>query len=328
MTEMLPISDNSINRAASILHAGGLVAFPTETVYGLGADACNQFAVARIFSAKKRPYFNPLISHVADSKSAFDLGTKTEFAAVLADTFWPGPITLILQRTIACPIAELVTAGHDKIAIRVPAHTAANKLLTIFGRPIAAPSANLSGRISPSTATHVKSGLDKRLDLILDGGPCKSGLESTIVDCSGVAPVLLRPGGISREAVDFALLDAGIVVKLINTEKIVSDSQLISPGQLRSHYAPSAELRLNATKALDGEELIGFGSVAGAGVLSLSLSPTGNLLEAAANLFAMLHHADIITSKTNGVIAIAPVPEIGIGAAINDRLQRAAAPRK
>jgi len=327
MTDIVPITSNSLAQAAKILEAGGLVAFPTETVYGLGANACDDRAVAGIFVAKQRPSFNPLISHVANSEAAFALGAETQFAAVLAEHFWPGPLTLVLHRTASCPIARLTSAGLDKIAIRVPAHIAANRLLTAFGKPIAAPSANPSGRISPSTAAHVRAGLAGKIDLILDGGPCENGLESTIIDCSGAAPVLLRPGGISRDAVHQVFEDAGIAARLQDPAEISDDRQPIAPGQLRSHYAPRAKVRLNAHHAVDGEELIGFGPVAGAGKLGLSLSLSGDLREAAANLFAMLHQADGVTAEAGTVIAIAPIPITGIGEAINDRLARAAAPR-
>ena len=326
MTDIIAISDASIRRASDILAAGGLVAFPTETVYGLGANACDGDAVASIFQAKNRPNFNPLISHIADANTAFQLGVETDLATVLANFFWPGPMTLVLSRTNDCPVAMLTTAGLDKIALRVPAHEQAQKFMAICDMPIAAPSANPSGRISPSTADHVYAGLAGKIDLILDGGPCENGLESTIIDCSGEAPVLLRPGGISRGAIETALHSAGLHCRLRDTNVLLNNGQPVAPGQLQCHYAPDASVRLNATSQQGDEELIGFGPVPGAGELSLSLSQSGNIKEAAANLFSMLHQANAVTTGTNRCIAIAPIPKDGIGEAINDRLQRAAAP--
>ena len=331
MTDIITISERSLQRASDFLAAGGLVAFPTETVYGLGANACDGTAVAGIFAAKDRPSFNPLISHVASQDAAFRLGIETELANILARSFWPGPLTLVLNRQPDCPVALLTTAGLDKIAVRVPANKHAQRLLQICDMPIAAPSANPSGRISPSTADHVHAGLAGKIDLILDGGPCEDGLESTIIDCSGSAPVLLRPGGIARGAIETALQSAGVTVALIDTPTINSQTgdpqQPVVPGQLRSHYAPEAGVRLNATTASATEELIGFGPVAGAGQLAMSFSQTADLREAATNLFAMLHQADAVTSGTGRTIAIAPIPNDGIGEAINDRLRRAAASR-
>lgn len=327
MTDIITISDASIRRARNILAAGGLVAFPTETVYGLGANACDSGAVASIFQAKERPNFNPLISHIANAETAFQLGVETDFATVLANCFWPGQMTLVLNRTNDCPVAMLTTAGLDKIALRVPAHEQAQKLMAICDMPIAAPSANPSGRISPSTADHVYAGLAGKIDLILDGGPCENGLESTIIDCSGEAPVLLRPGGISRGAIETALHSAGLHCRLRDTNALLNHGQPVAPGQLQSHYAPDASVRLNATSQQGDEELIGFGPIPGAGELSLSLSQSGNIKEAATNLFSMLHQANSVTTGTNRRIAIAPIPKDGIGEAINDRLQRAAAPR-
>ena len=327
MTDIIAVSDASIHRAANILAAGGLVAFPTETVYGLGANACDGGAVARIFQAKDRPNFNPLISHIASADKAFQLGIENEFATVLANCFWPGPMTLVLERTDDCPVAMLTTAGLNKIALRVPAHKQTQKLLAICDMPIAAPSANPSGRISPSTAEHVFTGLAGKITLILDGGPCENGLESTIIDCSGEEPILLRPGGISRGAIKTALHSAGLRCRLLNADALSDQGQPSAPGQLQSHYAPDANLRLNATSQRVNEELIGFGPVLGAGYLCLSLSSSGNIREAAANLFSMLHQANAVTAGTNRRIAVAPIPTDGIGEAINDRLQRAAAPR-
>ena len=327
MTDIIDISDASIRQASDILAAGGLVAFPTETVYGLGANACDDGAVASIFQAKDRPNFNPLISHIANAETAFQHGVETNFATVLAECFWPGPMTLVLNRTNDCPVAMLTTAGLDKIALRVPAHEQAQKLLAICDMPIAAPSANPSGRISPSTADHVYAGLAGKIDLILDGGPCENGMESTIIDCSGEAPVLLRPGGISRGTIETALHSAGLHCRLADAAALSDRGQPVAPGQLQSHYAPDASVRLNAISQQGDEELIGFGPIPGAGELSLSLSQSGNIKEAAANLFSMLHQANAVTAGTNRRIAIAPIPKGGIGEAINDRLQRAAAPR-
>ena len=246
MTACLAISDQSIAKAVTILAAGQLVAFPTETVYGLGADATNAAAVARIFAAKQRPAFNPLISHVASADAAFALGQKTPIAAALAAAFWPGPLTLVLQRNDDGPVAILTTAGLDKIGIRFPAHRGAQTLLQAFGKPIAAPSANPSGRISPSTAKHVLDGLDGRLDLVLDGGSCESGLESTIIDCTGDIARMLRPGGITRDALAAALAAANCNPQIDIAEPLADHENPVAPGQLASHYAPKAPVRLMA----------------------------------------------------------------------------------
>ena len=318
----LKVDADSIVKASQLLTAGRLVAFPTETVYGLGGDARNAGAVAAIFAAKERPSFNPLISHVADADTAFELGQKTPIATILADAFWPGPLTLILHRHADCPIAMLTSAGLDRIALRVPAHEGARKLLKEFGGPVAAPSANPSGRISPSRADHVVSGLGDRIDLVLDGGPCESGIESTVVDCSGDKAVILRPGGITREQISATLNEAGLELKNRDTDAPTQD--MVSPGMMQSHYAPNSTLRMNVLTPSDGMELIGFGDVHGAGKLASTLSASGNLVEAAANLFDRLHAADTTGA---GIIGVAPVPLTGLGEAINDRLIRAAAPR-
>lgn len=325
MTECLSISENSVARAVDLLRAGQLVAFPTETVYGLGGDACNDHAVAGIFKTKGRPSFNPLISHVATSDMAFTLGKKTAIAEILAYNFWPGAMTMILDRTKDCKVSMLTTAGLDKIAVRVPSHEAATQLLTSFRGPLAAPSANPSGRISPSTVSHVIDGLGGQIDLILDGGACESGLESTIIDCSANIPVILRPGGITRDAINDVLNQAGHRL-LEQTIAGNDDKRPVSPGQLASHYAPQLGVRMNATNAEDTEIAIGFGSQMHEAPLNLSLS--GNLTEAAANLFALLHKADKLGAKQNAThIAIAPIPDHELGEAINDRLRRASAPR-
>ena len=324
MTEIIPISDASIASAVTRLKAGRLVAFPTETVYGLGADATNASAVACIFAAKQRPEFNPLISHVASSNAAFEFGKETPLAAALANAFWPGPLTLILHRANLCPVAMLTTAGLDKIGLRVPAHDGAQMLLRAFGRPVAAPSANPSGKISPSTAFHVIHGLGENVEFVLDGGPSKNGLESTIVDCTGPKACLLRPGSITREAVATALTEAGLDPSITIAKPLDDQANPIAPGQLKSHYAPRAKMRLAAKTKQLGEELIGFGAILGAGKLELNLSPSSDLIEAAANLYSMLHAADATGTEK---IAIAPIPNASLGEAINDRLRRAAAPR-
>ena len=325
MIEISTISDASICSAVNRLREGNLVAFPTETVYGLGADATNASAVAEIFVAKQRPEFNPLISHVASVDAAFELGVETPIATSLANAFWPGPLTLILHRRAKCSVTLLATAGLDKIGIRVPAHNGTQLLLRAFGKPVAAPSANPSGQISPSTADHVIHGLGTNVGFVLDGGPCESGLESTIIDCTGQRARLLRPGGITREAVANALAAAGLDPKITIARALDDKTKPIAPGQLTSHYAPRATLRVAAQARRRGEEMIGFGKIHGAGKLQLNLSVSGNLIEAAANLFSMLHAADATSTKK---IAIAPVPNTGLGEAINDRLHRAAAPRQ
>ena len=323
MTQCLPINAESLAKAEELLRGGQLVAFPTETVYGLGADALNAVDVASIFAAKKRPSFNPLISHVADKGAAFSFGLQTPLAEILADAFWPGPLTLILQRLSDCPIAGITSAGLDKIALRVPAHDGARALLTAFNGPIAAPSANPSGRISPSRAEHVLALMDEDLPLVLDGGACISGLESTVVDCTGDQVVLLRPGGITRAMLASALSEAGASSAIVTAPPITGTQSPISPGQLESHYAPNSKVRLNAALPQIGETFIGFGQTS-LGDNGLNLSKDGDLLEAAANLFDMLHIAD---SEATSAIAVAPIPNIGLGEAINDRLKRASAPR-
>lgn len=324
MTELLPLSDLSIARATATLRMGGLVAFPTETVYGLGANANNAAAVAGIFAAKNRPEFNPLISHVATPDAAFALGHRTPMAAALADAFWPGPMTLVLTREPDCPIAMLTSAGLEKIALRVPAHPEAQRLLAAFGGPVAAPSANMSGKISPSRAAHVMQSLAGRIDLVLDGGACANGVESTIIDCTGAQAIILRPGGVTRDEVARVLIKANLDPKVGKPSTSDNDNALVSPGQLASHYAPNATVRLNALTAATDEILVGFGEIAGSGEQPISLSRTSNLNEAAANLFDLLHQLDALKLPK---IAIAPIPDTGLGEAINDRLRRAAAPR-
>jgi L-threonylcarbamoyladenylate synthase len=306
--------DAAIAEAASILRRGGLVAFPTETVYGLGADATNGKAVAAIFSAKGRPLFNPLIVHVRDSHAAERLALFSAPARALAERFWPGALTLVLPRKAGSGLSDLVSAGLDTIALRVPSQPIAQRLLAAAGIPIAAPSANPSGRVSATTAEHVAEGL--HIDMILDGGPTRLGLESSIVGFDGEQPVLLRPGAIAREAIE------DVVGKLAR-----SDGEKISaPGQMRSHYAPHTHLRLNATDVRAGEALLAFGPTVPTGArISRNLSAQGDLVEAAANLFVMLRELDAAGATA---IAAMPIPTHGLGEAINDRLRRAAAPRE
>lgn len=308
---MLPADKTGLADGAAILQRGGLVSFPTETVYGLGADARDDIAVARIYQAKGRPSFNPLIVHVPDQQSAERYTTFNDYASRLAGAFWPGALTLVLPLRPDAGISGLVTAGHDTLAIRVPDHPIAQVLLQAFGGPVAAPSANSSGRISPTCAQHVVEGLDDRIDAVVDGGACLVGLESTIVSCVG-APSLLRAGGIPKEAIE-ACLGANLVQP--------ADPKMPSaPGQLASHYAPNGTVRLNATEATVGEVLLGFGPVDA----PLNLSPSGDLTEAAAQLFNCLHQLDAMGARA---IAVSPIPDHGLGRAINDRLRRAAAPR-
>ncbi len=317
-TEILAPDDAGIARAADLLRAGRLVAFPTETVYGLGADARNGRAVAGIFEAKGRPRFNPLIVHVADLAAAERLVVLPEAALKLAAEFWPGPLTLVAPMRAECGIADLVSAGLPTLAVRVPAHPLARALLEAYGGPVAAPSANPSGQVSSTTATHVSEALGGKIAAVLDGGACPVGLESTILGFDGARPVLLRPGGLSVEALEAVL---GCPVVLDHGEAITA------PGQLASHYATVARLRLNAGQPKPGEGWLGFGpDPEGVSGPTLNLSPTGDLVEAAANLFAHLHTLDAMLAKGD-TIAVAPVPEHGLGRAINDRLARAAAPR-
>jgi L-threonylcarbamoyladenylate synthase len=310
-----PADDAALADAARILRTGGLVAFPTETVYGLGADAANGRAVARIFEAKGRPQFNPLIVHVADLAAAERHVLFNPVARKLAEVFWPGALTLVLPRRADCALSELASAGLPTVALRVPAHPVATKLLAASGVAIAAPSANASGRITATTAQHVRESLGDAVDLILDGGATPLGLESTVIGFDGEQAVLLRAGAIARSEIEAV---AGPLA--------AADAKTIqSPGQLLSHYAPRMPIRLDAVSVQPDEALLAFGTPVPAGArLTLNLSPNGDLNEAAANLFAMLHILD-----ASGVRAIAamPVPRHGLGEAINDRLKRAAAPR-
>ena len=309
-------SERSCAKAAGILRSGGLVAFPTETVYGLGADATSDSAVAGIFEAKQRPSFNPLIVHVASAETAKKIGYFDDTSRSLAEKFWPGPMSLVVPRSADCPISLLVSAGLKTVAIRVPAHPIAQILLSKTGLPVAAPSANASGRVSPTTAVHVETSLEKRVDMILDDGPCAVGLESTVIDCTADKPTILRPGGLTKEEIEAV---TGPLAVLATPHDAPA-----SPGMLESHYAPDAELRLGVSSIPSNHSLLSFGKHAHSGfVAERNLSPEGNLVEAAANLFAMMRELD----KIGAPIAVTPIPEHGLGLAINDRLRRAAAPR-
>ena len=292
------------------------MAFPTETVYGLGANARDGEAVARIFEAKGRPRFNPLIVHLADRDEAEALAVFNANARRLARAFWPGPLTLVLARKADAGLSELVSAGLATVALRIPAHETARALIRTAGLPIAGPSANPSGRLSPTTAAHVAADLGDKVDMILDGGPCMEGLESTIVDVSGDEPLLLRRGAVSREAIE------AVLRRPLADHRAGAMPQ--APGMLASHYAPRAALRLDAESPLPGEAYLGFGSGARGDGPYLNLSESGDLREAAANLFAHLRRLD---AGNPPAIAVAPIPENGLGEAINDRLRRAAAPR-
>jgi len=314
-TECLAPSPGGLAQAADLLRRGSLVAFPTETVYGLGGDARSDLAVARIFEAKGRPRFNPLIVHLPDLPAARALADFDARAEALAAAFWPGPLTLVLPLRAGSGLSDLVTAGLPTVALRIPAHPVAQALLRIFGGPLAAPSANPSGRVSPTRAAHVLEGLGGRIAAVIDGGACAVGVESTIIGLDGPA-TLLRPGGVPTESLEAAL---GLPLSLPTAGKITA------PGQLASHYAPGAVLRLDAIAGRPGEVWIGFGpKCAGA---ALTLSEAGDPVEAAARLFHALREADRLAGS-DGAIAVAPIPETGLGRAINDRLRRAAAPRE
>ncbi len=310
----------AIAEAAAALAAGDIVAMPTETVYGLAADATNGEAVARIYEAKGRPSFNPLIAHVASLEAALQHGDIRGGALRLAEAFWPGPLTLVVPALAASPISDLARAGLDSVALRVPAHPAARALLTASGRPLAAPSANLSGRVSPTTAADVAAELGARVAMILDGGPCPVGLESTIVGSLGGRLQLLRPGGVTREAIEQALGH-----RLDEPEAELSPR---APGMLASHYAPRATVRLDAVTFAPDEAVLAFGAVPRPAAVPperyLNVSPGGDLREAAARLFSALRTLD---STGAARIAASPIPKTGLGEAINDRLRRAAAPR-
>ena len=312
ITHILPLDDDAIAVAAAQIREGLPVAVPTETVYGLAADATSGEAVARIYAAKGRPSFNPLIVHVETLEQAETLAVLPPAAYRLAAAFWPGPLTMVVPARQDSPVADLVTAGPSTVAIRMPAHPAMRALIAASGRPLAAPSANASGKISATRAAHVAASLGDRVTLILDGGATRHGLESTIVAVEDERLRLLRPGPLDAAALEKA---SGLPVL-----SPVAEAAIEAPGQLSSHYAPGKPLRLDATERRDGEWLIGFGEVAG----DDTLSACGDLIEAASRLFGALHDADDAESKA---IAVAPIPREGLGLAINDRLARAAAPR-
>ncbi len=310
-----------IQQAAAQLRAGALVALPTETVYGLAGDATNDQAVARIFAAKGRPHFNPLIAHVPDGQAAAKLTVFPPVAQRLAQAFWPGGLTLVLPRAADCPVSALASAGLDTLAVRVPNHPVALALLREVGLPLAAPSANRSGQISPTLAEHVRTSLGSAVACVLEGGACAVGLESTVLDLTGAEPVILRPGALAREALAQVL---GQMPRVFS-ETLGEADRPASPGLMGRHYAPALPLRLNATEPAPGEVWLTFGAVRQSalpeGVQRLALSETGDVVEAAANLFALLHAADRPTFRG---IAVMPIPAEGLGLAINDRLRRAA----
>ena len=316
-TRVLAADDAGIADTARCLAAGGLAAFPTETVYGLGADAGNGEAVARLYAAKGRPAFNPLIAHVADLAAARRIGVFDAAAEKLAAAFWPGPLTLVLPKQPGCGVSDLALAGLDSVAIRVPAHPVAHAVLMAVGRTILAPSANRSGHVSPTTATHVTADLTGRIDLVLDGGPCAVGVESTIVSCLG-EPSLLRPGGLAREAIE------DVLGRPLTSVDVPDTDAPLAPGMLSSHYAPKAALRLNADAPRAGEALLAFGNAPAHEGPTLNLSPRGDLVEAAAKLFSHLRALDASGARH---IAVMTIPHEGLGEAINDRLARAAAPK-
>lgn len=318
---LTPLDRSALERAGEILRDGGLVAFPTETVYGLGADARNDAAVARIYEAKGRPSFNPLIVHAPDIEGALRLGALPPAAQRLAEAFWPGPLTLVAPRRDQS-LSLLVSAGLDTVALRVPADEPARDLIRLAGGAVAAPSANPSGRLSPTTAAAVAEGLGDAVDLILDGGPCVVGVESTILATEEGGVRLLREGGLAREEIE-AVLGAPL---LEDHRAAEADEARRAPGMLESHYAPGAALRLNAAAPAEEEAYLAFAAQAAEDRPSLTLSTTGDLREAAAKLFAHLRALDASLGG-KGRIAVAPIPERGLGRAINDRLRRAAAPR-
>jgi L-threonylcarbamoyladenylate synthase len=329
-TRLVVAGDAAIAEAARMLAAGALVAFPTETVYGLGADAGNGEAIARLYAAKGRPAFNPLIAHVATAAAARKLARFDAAAERLASAFWPGPLTLVLPKTADCPVADLASAGLDSIAVRLPQHPVAQALLQAFGGAVVAPSANRSGHVSPTTAAHVLADLGGRIDLIVDGGATPVGLESTIVACLGEsfggsfgAPALLRPGGVPRAAIEKVLARRLADAR----ESGASEDQAPrAPGMLASHYAPHTPLRLDVKSVATGEALLAFGPALAAraadAVKVLNLSARGDPIEAAANLFSHLRALDAAQATA---IAVMPIPHEGLGEAINDRLRRAAA---
>jgi L-threonylcarbamoyladenylate synthase len=321
LTERLTPDADGLARAVELLGKGRLVAFPTETVYGLGADGRSDAVVARLYGAKERPRFNPLIAHVADISAARRQGTFNAAAEALAHAFWPGPLTLVLPASSTCSVCDLARAGLDSVALRVPSHEIAHGLLREAGFPIVAPSANRSGRVSPTEAEHVLGDLEGRIDAVVDGGPTRVGIESTIVSCLGPQPALLRPGGVAREAIE-------AVLGMQLAAQVSSDARPVAPGALASHYAPRALVRLNADAIRPGEAALLFGGFEPVGLQDaaavLNLSPGGDLAEAAAHLFGYLRQLDASGAIT---IAVSPIPHEGLGEAIDDRLRRAAAAR-
>lgn len=321
-TRTMHAGPEAVAAAVRCLRDGGLVGFPTETVYGLGADAANAAAIARLYQAKGRPAFNPLIAHVGDLKAAETIARFDSRARALAEAFWPGPLTLVLPKAPNCPVADLATAGLDTVAVRIPSHGVARALLQAFGGAVVAPSANRSGHVSPTTAAHVQTDLDGRIDLIVDGGPVEVGVESTIVGCFD-EPVLLRAGGLPREVIERLL---GRALKAPQEPENDDAPHPLAPGMLASHYAPRTRVRLQATDIRPGEALLAFGPKTLPGldnaVAVMNLSEAGDLAEAATRLFGYLRALD-----THGAagIAVMPVPDHGLGEAINDRLRRAAA---
>ncbi|MGQ0681150.1 L-threonylcarbamoyladenylate synthase [Bradyrhizobium sp.] len=320
-SQILAAGEAAVATAARTLAGGGLVAFPTETVYGLGADAANPAAIARLYQAKGRPAFNPLIAHVGDLAAANKIARFDADALKLAKAFWPGPLTLVLPKTEGCTVADLATAGLDTVAVRVPAHPVARDILRAFGGPVVAPSANLSGHVSPTTAAHVEHDLAGLIDLIIDGGPVEVGVESTIVGCFE-QPTLLRPGGVPREDIERVL---GRALAQAPREADADSAQPLAPGMLASHYAPRTRVRLDAEDVAPGEALLAFGlhrlHGADRAVAIMNLSAERDLAEAAANLFGYLRSLD---AKGATTIAVMPIPDEGLGEAINDRLRRAA----
>jgi L-threonylcarbamoyladenylate synthase len=324
-TQILPANEAAVASAGRCLAQGGLVAFPTETVYGLGADATNPQAIARLYAAKGRPAFNPLIAHVGDIEAACRIARFDATALLLAQAFWPGPLTLVLPKTKDCAVADLATAGLDTVAVRIPAHPVARAILRAFGGPVVAPSANLSGHVSPTKAAHVQSDLDGRIDLIVDGGAVNVGVESTIVGCFD-EPMLLRPGGLARSEIERVL---GRALRQLPDDAANDSGQPLAPGMLASHYAPRTRLRLNATRVEPGEALLAFGPATLPGMeaaaVIMNLSPRSNVDEAATRLFGYLRELD---GRGARAIAVMPVPDHGLGEAINDRLRRAAVGRE
>jgi L-threonylcarbamoyladenylate synthase len=317
-TERLGTGPDDIRRSASILQAGGLVAFPTETVYGLGADGRNAHAVAALYGAKERPSFNPLIAHLAAAEAALPEGLFDRDALRLAEAFWPGPLTLVVPVSSKCSVSDLARAGLPTVALRVPAHPVASAILAACRFPIVAPSANRSGRVSPTEAEHVLGDLDRRIDAVVDAGPTRVGVESTIVACLGNRTRLLRPGGVARSAIE------GVLGRKLEEVGTVG-ARPLAPGALASHYAPRAAVRLEAHDVRAGEAALSFGpELPGEAVERLNLSSAGDLTEAAANLFGYMRRLDAVRPHA---IAVAPIPTIGLGEAINDRLRRAAAER-